>query len=71
MAETSRLTGIGRLKTMRSLSACWRMKLLVSSVNLRPSLQEQGGVPQNACVRRQSCDRDTDVVIYPKHLLLV
>lgn len=28
MAETSRFTGIGRLKSMRSLRACCRMKLL-------------------------------------------
>lgn len=69
MEETRRLAGMGRLKTIRSAIACCRMKLLKEILDVQK--KDRRNVPQHASVRCQPCNRNTDVIIYAIHLLLV
>ena len=81
MVDTRRFTGTGRLKTILDAMACWRMKLLHARIHREMFISEfssqfiekENGYdrPENACIRRESCDRDANVVIDAKHLLLV
>ena len=74
MEETSRFTGIGRLKTMREDIACWRMKLLASddlALHREVPCKSARYEPQHTSIRGQTRNGDADVIIYPVHLLLV
>jgi hypothetical protein len=70
MAPTSRFTGIGRLKTILDDMACCRMKLLLLFEYAKMAAVAQE-IPQYTRVRCQSCDRDSNMIIYTVHFLLV
>lgn len=73
IALTSRFTGICRLKSILEDIACCRIKLLYhSSVSFDfLSQRETCYIPQHTSIGRQSSNRNSDVVVNPKHLLLV
>lgn len=72
MAETRRLTGTGRLKTIFEAMDCCRIKLLNwDSAQLSNKSQEVYSRPQNTRIGRQASNRNPDVVVDAVHLLLV
>lgn len=73
MAETSLLTGTGRLKIMREDIACWRIKLLDHHVPViaRTSRVDIDIVPEYTCIGGESGNCNADMIVYSEHLLLV